>query len=206
MKTGIALTGEGVGAGGVWQAMCVLHLPELPLMAMDDTALPLLCRLLCQKYKISPARRKRMERGGAASVWELYRLARWLKRHEDARPLKPGALLFFFSGRDLPICAPGTDAFLRDKSCLCRSDSELLFRVMAASRKKEKRSEVRVWPLLASGAEKAVVIRLEGSEGQNPVAGVFWAECLKEKPDCAAEEVFAKLWQRRIEIYDALLF
>ncbi len=203
MKTGIALIGDGAGAAGVWQAMSALRLSHLPLLAVDDTALPLLCRLLCRKYKISPRRQKRMERGGVVAQLELLRLARWLRRHAASEPLKPGALLFYFSGWPL-VCAPGTDVFLSGGKKLCSDDCELLLCVMHASRMVKKKTAC-VWPLRAAGAEKTVAFLLNSQHVHTGVERSF--QVFFEKNSIrAAEDVFCRLWQRRLELYDALLF
>ncbi len=206
MKTGIALIGAGAGAAGVWQAMCAMRLPALPLMATDETALPLLCRLLCQKYHLSPVRRRRIERGGAAAKLELLKLARWLKKNSTAEPLKPGPLLFFFSGSPILICAPGTDVYLSGRKRLCRDDRDLLLNVMHATCSQSKTSCPRVWPLCAAGAEKTVAVLLNVPEQKSDARVAFWVRFSSRKPECAAEDVFLQLWQRRMELYDALLF
>ncbi|MGI6261691.1 MAG: hypothetical protein ACOYJR_07610 [Acutalibacteraceae bacterium] len=205
MKAGIALIGDGIGAAGVWQAMCALHLSHLPLLAVDDTALPLLCKLLCRKYKISPRRQKRMERGGAAAQLELLRFVRWLRNHTTSEPLKPGALLFFFSGGPLLLCAPGTDVFLAGGKKVCSNDCELLLCVMRASRMAKNEPAARVWPLSAAGAEKTVVFLLN-SQHSHSGAGESFQVFFERKGMRAAENVFCRLWQRRSELYDALLF
>ena len=205
MKAGIALIGEGAGAAGVWQAMCALHLSALPLLAVDDTALPLLCRLLCRKYHLSPRRQKRMEQGGPAARLELLRLAHWLRRHADAKPLTPGALLFFFSGGPVLICAPGTDVFLSGGKQVCSNDRELLLSVMRASRMAQNESAAGVWPLCAAGAEKTVVFLLNVRRPYHGVQPSFRI-AVTAQGEHAADEVFLRLWQRRSELYDALLF
>lgn len=203
MKAGIALIGDGAGAVGVWQTVCAMHLSDLPLLAADEAALPILCRLLCRKYHVSPRRQRRMERGGAAAHWELLRLSRRM-HGVSPEPLKPGALLFFFSRARLLICAPGTDVFCAEGKRLCADDRELLRCVLRASRRSKSESIAPVWPLCAAGAEKTVAFLLN-VQGESSARRSFRIS-YEGKGASAADEVFRELWRRRAELYDALLF